>query len=149
MPPQLHRLLIIFAVIAAVFVTLRWVARPQSFGEYGHYRGDALSEAIQREPAYVPREQCKECHNEEAAKNAAGPHQKTSCQTCHGSGREHCAEPDTKNIQRPEARAFCIRCHQELQARPANFPQIDVADHAGDETCASCHDVHDPSQIKE
>lgn len=149
MPPQLNRLIIIFAVIAIAFVSLRWVARPASFGEYGHYRGDALTEIAKREPAYVTRTQCAECHDEEAGKNSAGPHQHISCQTCHGPGREHIKEPDTKNIVHPEPRALCIRCHEHREARPANFPQIDVDDHAGDAKCNTCHDVHNPGDLKE
>jgi hypothetical protein len=149
MPPQLNRLFIIFAFIVAAFVAMRWVARPQSFGEYGHYRGDALSEAIQRKPAYVLRTSCAECHDEESAKNSDGPHKKISCQTCHGPGSTHCAEPATDNIQHPQPRALCLRCHETLPARPVRFPQISEPDHADGALCNTCHDVHNPATILE
>jgi hypothetical protein len=149
MPPQVTRLLMIFGVLVLLFVGMRWFLRPPSFYQYGHYRGAALSEAIQRTPAYVPRTSCAECHEEEVTMNAAGPHSKVNCQICHGSGAQHIEDPTTENIQRPEVRAICLRCHEQRGARPKWMPQIVEADHADGAKCSDCHTVHNPAEMKE
>ena len=41
---HLVRLAVAFAVVLLVFLLLREHFIPKSFGEYGHYRGDALAE---------------------------------------------------------------------------------------------------------
>ncbi len=149
MPPQLNRLFLIFGFIVLAFVAMRWIAQPESFGEYGHYRGDALAEATVREPAYVPRNACAECHEDEANLHSAGPHKNVSCQICHGAAVDHVEDPTTKNIKRPDIRALCLRCHEQLEARPAKFPQIDEKEHADGEACNTCHVVHNPAEMIE
>ncbi|MBL0062231.1 MAG: hypothetical protein IPP40_12295 [bacterium] len=148
MPPQVSRLILIFAFIGVAFVATRWWARPDTFGQYGHYRGIALSNAITRSPHYIPKSTCAECHEEEATLNAAGPHKKVSCQICHGAGAVHAEDPQTSNIKKPEVTATCSRCHEARAARPAKFPQINIAEHAEGEPCNSCHVVHNPSETK-
>ena len=148
MPPQLNRLFIIFGFLAIAFVTVRYVARPKSFYEFGHYRGDALKEATLKSPHYVPRAQCADCHDEEAKLNLAGPHSHVNCQVCHGPGDKHVDDPSTANITKPEPRSMCLRCHEERVSRPAKFPQINEKEHAEGKLCSACHTVHNPSEIK-
>jgi hypothetical protein len=147
MRPQLSRLLIAFGLLVIAFIVVRWVLKPDSFYEYGHYRGKALSELSAREPTYVPRKACAECHDEQASQNAAGPHLHISCQTCHGPGNKHIAEPTTSNIIKPKPKDICLRCHLANKARPARFPQID-ADHGDGASCETCHSIHNPSDIR-
>jgi hypothetical protein len=148
MPPQISRLIAIFSVLILAFVTVRWVLKPESFYQYGHYRGRALTEALVRTPAYQPRAACAECHDEQAAQNAAGPHSKISCQTCHGPGREHLDDPSTKNIQKPPVRETCLRCHEQRAARPHWHVQINEQEHADGAACGDCHSIHNPSEVK-
>jgi hypothetical protein len=147
MRPQLSRLIIIFGVLILAFIIVRWVLRPESFYQYGHYRGKALIELSTREPRYVDRKTCAECHDEQTAQNAAGPHSHVSCQTCHGPGDHHIAEPSTSNIHRPKTKEICVRCHEANKARPAKFPQIEMAEHGDGAKCESCHTVHNPGEI--
>ena len=63
MPPQVSRLILIFAFIGIAFVATRWWARPDTFGQFGHYRGIALSNAITKSPHYNPKSTCAECHD--------------------------------------------------------------------------------------
>jgi hypothetical protein len=149
MPPQLTRLFIIFAGLGVMFIVVTWVAEPASFGWYGHYRADALAEAAARTTRYVPRDACAECHEEEAKLNKDGVHSKISCQSCHGPGDKHIEEPSTENIVKPVVAVFCLRCHEASYARPKNFPQIVVAEHAEGKTCDKCHVVHDPGMMVE
>jgi hypothetical protein len=148
MAPQLSRLMIIFGIIAAMFLVVRFVARPDSFSWYGHYRGAALSEVSSYPVKYVDRSSCAECHDDEAALNAAGPHEKISCQACHGPGQAHLEDPTAENIKRPEVMAMCLRCHDRISSRPKSFPQIDRAEHTEGQPCGACHNIHDPSEIE-
>ena len=36
------------------------------------------------------------------------------------------------------------RCHAQNAARPSGFPQVDIADHSGGESCVTCHVAHNP-----
>lgn len=148
MPPQVSRLILIFAVIGVAFVATRWWARPESFGQYGHYRGLALPAAVAKAPQYSAKQLCADCHDEEAALNTAGPHRKVSCQICHGAGIVHAEDPQTSNIRKPEVTPTCLRCHEERAARPARFAQVNAAEHADGEPCNSCHVVHNPSETQ-
>jgi hypothetical protein len=148
MPPQLSRLIVIFGVLVLAFITVRVVLKPATFSQYGHYRGAALTEALAREPAYIPRAECAQCHDEQAAQNAAGPHSRISCQTCHGPGREHIADPSLGNIHKPAVRDLCLRCHDQRDARPHQQPQIDEKEHADGANCGACHTIHNPAEVK-
>ncbi|MCB1060508.1 MAG: hypothetical protein KDB65_09765 [Calditrichaeota bacterium] len=148
MPPQVSRLVLIFAVIIIAFVATRWWLRPDTFGEYGHYRGKALPAAVAKSPHYISKTTCAECHDDEAAQNTAGPHKKINCQTCHGPGASHIEDPSTDNIRKPEVIPTCLRCHEERAARPAKFPQINYKEHADGEACNTCHHVHNPLETE-
>lgn len=149
MPPQLTRLFIIFAGLGVMFIVVTWVAEPASFGWYGHYRADALTELSAKPAHYLPRDACAECHDEEAKLNKDGVHAKISCQSCHGPGDKHMEEPSTDNIVKPAVVAMCRRCHEANYARPKNFPQIVVEEHTDGKTCDKCHVVHDPGMMVE
>jgi hypothetical protein len=149
MPPQLSRLMIIFGFLIAAFVATRWVLEPESFHEFGHYRGKALSEIAANPTRYVSSKACEECHDEQAKLHVAGPHARISCQTCHGPGAEHVTEPSAANITKPTIETTCLRCHAQNSARPARFPQVNIKDHAEGKSCLACHPAHNPSEIHE
>ena len=44
MPPQIKRLLPLFALFIGLFLLVRHLLIPESFGEFGHYRGNSLGE---------------------------------------------------------------------------------------------------------
>lgn len=148
MPSQVYRLLIFFGVFALLFVLLHWVAKPESFGEYGHYRGRALAENVEREPHYAAVSVCAECHTDEAQEHKGGSHGKFSCQICHGAGGVHAEEPSAENIHKPDGRDLCLRCHEFRQARPVKFPQIVESEHAAGEKCITCHHAHAPNRFE-
>ena len=45
---------------------------------------------------------------------------------------------------RPDGLKTCVGCHLRNPSRPSTFPQIVVADHAGDDKCVECHNPHAP-----
>jgi hypothetical protein len=149
MPPQLTRLFIIFSGLGVLFIIVTWVAEPASFGWYGHYRADALTELSAKPVTYVPRDACADCHVEEAKENHDGVHSHISCQTCHGPGNKHIEEPSTDNINKPAVATLCLRCHEQNYSRPKRFPQIVPAEHTEGKACNACHVVHNPGEMVE
>jgi hypothetical protein len=78
-----------------------------------------------------------------------GRHEQVRCEACHGPLAGHAGDPVEKKAERPDSRDLCARCHAANVARPAGFPQVEPAEHAGDEACATCHVAHNPRQMKE
>src|SRR5208282_996903 len=44
-----------------------------------------------------------------------------------------------------DTRKLCTLCHERMTGRPAQQPQIVVADHAGTQLCTVCHNPHSPT----
>lgn len=148
MVPQLTRLMVIFGLLLILYFVVRWIAKPDSFYWYGHYRGEALAEVADLPVHYAPRDACFDCHAEQAAENRAGPHKSISCQSCHDAGQAHVDDPSTDNITRPVPAELCVICHAAGSARPASFPQIQVAEHAMGMSCIDCHVTHNPGEFQ-
>jgi predicted CXXCH cytochrome family protein len=136
----------LYAAGTAAFFVLRALFVPAGFGLYGHYRAGAIDDNRARAIAFAGRAACVECHSDvpEAAKG--GPHQAIGCEACHGPLAGHAADPVEKKAVRPDPKVLCARCHAASVARPARFPQVDVAEHAGGEACTTCHAAHNPKE---
>lgn len=147
-PPQLTRLIVLTVMIVVVYFVARHFLVPASFGQYGHYRGDAHQEIAARPILYAGRATCEECHSDEAAKLSKSEHKTISCETCHGPNAAHADDPSQLpgKIANP---TFCVRCHGASPSRPAKFPQIDPAGHNTGEPCLSCHQPHSPTDAPE
>ena len=78
-----------------------------------------------------------------------GKHEGVRCEACHGPLAGHAEDPAEKKAVRPENRELCARCHAANVARPAAFPQVEPAEHAGEEACTACHVAYQPAQMKE
>ena len=89
MPQQVIRLLIAFALFISIFLVAAAFLKPESFGEFGHYRGDALREIAAKEIKFVDIKTCTECHKANADVLAEAEHSTINCQTCHGPGYKH------------------------------------------------------------
>jgi hypothetical protein len=141
---HLVRVAALFLAGVLVFLVLQAVLVPKGFGLYGHYRAGALEENRTRPVAFAGRAACVECHAEvpEAAKG--GRHAAIRCEACHGALASHAADPMGQKAVRPDSKLLCARCHAVNVARPAGFPQVDPAEHAGGETCTTCHVAHKP-----
>lgn len=144
-PQQLIPLAIIFAVVIAAFVTARHLFVPESFGELGHYRADALREAAELEIHYAGAQACGDCHDDIYETKADSYHKGVSCEACHGPGAAHVEEPDENLLFAPRGRGYCPLCHGYNPSRPSGFPQILPAQHNPGKPCMSCHDPHNPT----
>lgn len=144
MPVQIKRLLIVFAVFIGLMIGLKIVFTPDSWREYGAYRGYALTEIADKEAKYVQMETCVMCHDSIGELKDQGKHINLQCELCHGPGYKH-IDDESVNMLIPEDDQFCIRCHAVNAARPQDIiKQIDAEEHSEGEACIMCHNPHQP-----
>jgi hypothetical protein len=145
LPPQFSRLVLLASAIIGSYLVARAFLVPQSFGQYGWYRGKALAEiANSRQPLFAGKQACDECHSDILQKLASDAHKTQSCEGCHGVCRDHANNPDVKPDK--ATGSHCIRCHEADISRPKWLKQIVVKDHFG-ENCTECHQPHQPRKI--
>ena len=140
---HLFRLALIFAIGAVLFVVVRAQMVPDDFGTLGHYRAGAIDDVRKRAPVYAGQAACAECHADIVTTRAAARHAAVSCEGCHGALASH-ATGELAKPARPDGRALCIRCHAAAAGRPRQYPTVVVKDHAGEESCITCHTPHNP-----
>jgi len=143
-------------VVIIGFTIVRFIALPKSWGEYGHYRANAVVEEMAKEPVYQGADACKKCHVQKHEEWNSGKHRVVNCENCHGQAKEHVVKPmvksGTKTIVINRSMELCLRCHLQLLARPHDFteishPQIDPEKHLkgkGALKCFNCHNPHQP-----
>ncbi|MDX8410352.1 MAG: cytochrome c3 family protein [Mariprofundaceae bacterium] len=145
MPKHVARLIAIMVATAAVAIIARGYFTAESFGEYGHYRANAVPEIAAQRVIFQGQQSCKQCHAERHAEWAAGSHHGVSCENCHGPARDH---PVSGKLPIPaDTVRLCASCHEAMPARPAMQPQIIIAEHAGAQACIECHNPHSPAQF--
>jgi hypothetical protein len=133
---------ILFLVVQALFV-------PPGFGVYGHFRAGALDDNRAHPLSYAGQAACQECHADVAEVRKAGKHGGVSCEACHGPLSGHATDPSAAPAQRPDAGKLCLVCHTANVAKPQGFLAIAVEDHAGTESCLTCHTAHNPGAAPE
>lgn len=144
MPAQLKRLIPIFIVFIGLFLILRHFLVPDTFGQYGHYRGKALEDIASMEMIHASRETCVDCHDDIQAIIINDVHAGLSCVICHGPGLEHADDPTPENILKKGNRQFCGKCHGMNAARPLDVvSQVDLTEHNIEtDDCIDCHNPH-------
>jgi len=141
---HLIRVALVFIAGLVLFVVVRGMIVPKSFGQYGHYRGDALNDIAAHNPVYAGRELCETCHSEIADIKKTGKHSIVGCEACHGPLGKHAADPGSLVPVKPDTKVLCVKCHEANSAKPKKFPQVISKDHAGDTACGTCHQPHKP-----
>ena len=140
----LFRLAAVFAVGLISFIAIRAAVIPKSFGQYGPYRGKALTEITSRPVSYAGHEVCEGCHPDVSELKAKGVHAHVNCESCHGAQAKHADDPGTIKPQLPDVAKLCVRCHSESTAKPAGFPQVNAKEHSSGQPCKTCHKPHSP-----
>ncbi|HTT24745.1 MAG TPA: multiheme c-type cytochrome [Candidatus Sulfotelmatobacter sp.] len=141
---HLIRLAAVMLLALLLFVVLRAAVVPKSFGQYGHYRGNAIAEIAGRTPAFAGHEVCEGCHTDVVDQKKLGRHVSVPCEACHGAQARHADDPATVKPQLPDTAVICARCHEANSAKPKAFPQVVSADHSGGLACNTCHKPHTP-----
>jgi uncharacterized CHY-type Zn-finger protein len=141
---HLVRLAGAFAVVLVVFLLVRAHFVPKSFGQYGHYRGDALRELSSKPIFFAGHQVCEDCHGDVLEMKKVGKHAGVNCEACHGALAAHAADPASVVPQLPDTAVLCARCHEENIAKPKAFPQVVSKEHSGGALCKDCHVPHSP-----
>jgi len=148
-PPQLSRLALAFAIFISLFLMLRHFLVPDTFGEYGHYRGASLIDNAQPEIHYSGQKACFECHQDIEDLKKQDAHKEIHCETCHGPGQKHVLSGESADILKPTSREFCGRCHDMNAAKQKSvIKQIDLKKNNVGKNCLECHNPHQPLKIK-
>ena len=135
-----------------VMIVVRSFLVPDTWGQYGWYRGANVEEQRDHPLRHGGDASCAGCHPEQEAVHVAGAHVVVRCELCHAPVALH-VKDDERFAAMPVQRTatLCVSCHQWLAARPADFPQIRPQEHVaemggeyGPEACFDCHDPHAP-----
>lgn len=150
------RICMILVVVVVVGVAVRAMVLPKSFGEYGHYRGTAIEDEMNRPIRNGTNASCLVCHPYIREMHMEGVHKTVSCEFCHGPVADHVK--DGKVIaklpkkQGKDIKTLCLRCHNQIiRARPKeSIKMISMPGHLEqkhvrvDHNCNQCHNVHAP-----
>jgi formate-dependent nitrite reductase cytochrome c552 subunit len=138
------RVAMVYIVIAIIFLIVRSFIVPPSFGEYGWYRGDSVSEIMNLSVKHAGSYSCSNCHQTEYKAWTTGKHSTVNCESCHGPLKYHVDDPGGSKVEVNATREFCGLCHNENPSRPEGFPQINLESHGNGFTCVTCHNPHYP-----
>jgi len=142
---HLFRLVAVFAGVGLALVGVRALLVPKSFGEYGHYRGDALAEVAARPVSFGGHQACEDCHADVLERKKSGRHAHVNCEACHGALAKHVDDPGSVHPAKLDTAVLCVRCHEANAAKPKGFPQVASADHSSGLPCDTCHQPHSPA----
>ena len=142
---HLVRMAGIFAVGIAIFLGLQMALVPKTFGLYGHYRADAITDEAVKPIAYAGRAACAKCHEPAVEAHAGGKHARIGCESCHGPLVKHASDPARAKAGKPDTTKLCPVCHEMNTARPEFLKQVKTAEHSSGEPCNTCHPPHAPS----
>ena len=146
---HLFRVALVFVAGVVVFILVRAVLVPRSFGEYGHYRGAAMAEIAAQPVVFAGHQACETCHPDEAGVKSQGKHAHVNCEACHGPLAKHADDPASVTPPKLDTAVLCARCLEANAAKPKNFPQVVSADQAGGLPCDTCHQPHSPAMTAE
>ncbi len=146
MQPHLKRAFIILVLIIIGFLFLRSIIVPESFGQYGWYRGDSVAELRDLPVGYAGSASCgaTDCHKTIYSIWLDSGHKTVNCETCHGALEKHVIDTRVMPVPANDSREFCGLCHFKRVARPDGFTQIDPETHGENLNCAYCHNPHKP-----
>lgn len=142
---HLLRIAALFGFGVVAFFGIRAFSVPHSFGQYGHYRGDAIAEVAALPLVYAGHEICEACHPDVSEVKTKGKHAGVACEACHGPQAKHTENPGALVPPKLDAAILCPQCHEASAAKPKWFPQVDTKEHFGGVVCDTCHRPHDPS----
>ena len=142
---HLFRFAGLFVLAFIIFLVVRGFVVPKSFGQYGHYRGNAMSEIAAHPVKYAGHEACETCHTDKAEEKSKGKHAHVNCEACHGALAKHAEDPAAVTPTKPDTAVLCARCHTATAAKPKGFPQVNPTDHSNGVPCQTCHQPHNPA----
>ena len=146
---HLFRLAAVFIAGLLIFLVIRGFLVPKSFGQFGHYRANAVTEIAARPIKFAGHETCEGCHADVLDKKKNGKHAGVNCEACHGPQAQHVDDPTSVKPAKLDTAVLCARCHEANAAKPRNFPQVDTEEHSTGLPCDTCHQPHSPVIVAE
>ena len=143
-PEQIHRLVIVLAILVGATFLIRFVIIPRSLVSTDLHWSEAAQRELAKPVKFAGATACQDCHEDVAGKKARSFHKNVSCESCHGPAVKHAEDPGAVKPQAPRDRKFCPVCHAYDPSRPTGFPQINPTAHNPLKPCISCHNPHDP-----
>jgi hypothetical protein len=141
---HLLRMAAVFAAGIVLFLIVRSIFVPKTFGQYGHYRGAALAEIAAKPIMFAGHSTCESCHADISEVKSKGVHAHVACESCHGPLGKHADDPSALQPPKMDVGVLCVRCHEANPAKPRPFPQVVSAEHSGGVVCDTCHQPHSP-----
>lgn len=141
---------ILLLAVMVLFLFARQLALPDSFGQYGYYRGDNIDEwaALEAKHAFG-NETCSKCHQQTLSSLSSGNHEVLNCQACHGPAANHIKKPKVYLPKVSGTKELCGSCHRELIGRAeVEISTVELGKHSGGLTCSRCHDPHQPKRLE-
>ena len=155
MHKHIVRLITLVAIIGVVAFSARYLARQDTFYQYGHYRGASVAQIAAKVPKLQGSASCQTCHKEIYAEWSAGIHQKANkdgkvvgivvksgpgCEVCHNvvAGNHPSKEPMPLST---EDQVTTIT-HLKHETHPANIPGRNLMRDPEDMRllCTNCHE---------
>ncbi|MHB9095795.1 MAG: cytochrome c3 family protein [Eubacteriales bacterium] len=143
----LGRITMILVIVVVLFGFARQMIIPKSFGQYGRYRGDSVSEVASRPVNYAGggNSTCGQCHQNVFQALSSAEHGKMDCQTCHGPAAKHVAKPSEQSPKIEGNAELCGACHKDIAGRTdQQIATVTLQMHSGGVACVGCHDPHQP-----
>ena len=88
---HLYRAALVLAGLVTAIIAARVLLTPESFGQFGFYRGDNVAEQRALPAHHGWHGACDSCHEEQAQARAGGAHRAVPCETCHAPLATHVA----------------------------------------------------------
>jgi hypothetical protein len=146
----IFRLLLSFIVFVTVFIFIRQLVVPESFGKYGHYRANSIEDNKAIVPYYKGEEKCTSCHQDVFDLKFSDLHAEISCESCHLPLIDAYTDCKVKPPIMEGTIEFCAQCHKMNTAREViGFPNLDIKEHEEGQNCIECHNPHAPWEITE
>lgn len=144
---HLFRFAALFVLAFIVFLVVRGYVVPRSFGQYGHYRGNAISEIAAHPAKFAGHQACETCHSDVADAKSKGKHGHVNCEACHGALAKHADDFASVTPGKLDTATLCATCHTASAAKPKAFPQVNPAEHSSGVACETCHQPHNPAIV--
>ena len=144
---HLFRFAGLFVLAFIVFWAIRGYVVPKSFGQYGHYRGNAIGEIAARSVHFAGHDTCETCHTDVLDVKKNGKHAHVNCEACHGALAKHADDPASVTPPKLDTAVLCVRCHATTAAKPKGFPQVSAEEHSTGLPCETCHQPHSPAMV--
>ena len=90
---HLFRMAAVFAAGIVLFLVLRGIFVPKTFGQYGHYRAAAMAEIAAKPVMFAGHQACESCHTDVLEVKSKGVHAQVACESCHGPLAKHADDP--------------------------------------------------------